>query len=108
MAERETTRRFKTVEFPIPVGCRIPEIVIYDEENFKGNSYRTYFNLSYVGEEMNDKIRSIVVISGTWQLYKDAGFRVKLGEPLFPGYYPNLKSYDVDNKGISSIKCINP
>ena len=88
-------------------GIRIPEIVIYSRENFSGNSLRTNCNIDYVGDCLNDDVYSAVIVSGEWQFYKNAGFIEKLGEPLKPGYYPDLKLIDSNDEGISSIKSIN-
>ena len=91
-----------------PENVRIPEIVIYSRENFNGTSLRTNCNIDYVGDCLNDDLYSAVIVSGEWQFYKDAGFNISLGNPLKPGYYPNLAIIDPDDLGISSVKCIKP
>ena len=97
---------------------RIPEVVVYMEVNFGGEDFRTNCDVDYVGELFNGKIKSIVVVSGTWEFYKDAGFKKGREDRngfrfiLETGYYdytdlivicPNLTV-----KGISSYRCINP
>ena len=102
-------------------GLPIPEIVFYTEPNFGGENYRTNCDVNFIGDyipsivetedggsfevkpiKLNGSIKSVVVVSGEWQLYKDAGFKVIIGDPLTPGYYPNI---DIENVGISSAEC---
>jgi hypothetical protein len=97
-------------------GLPMPEIVFYTEENFGGEHYRTNCDVEFIGDyiptvihenevkttDINDHIKSIVVVSGEWQLYKDAGFRVKIGKILGIGFHETID----EGKGVSSAKCI--
>src|SRR5258707_1088749 len=69
----------------------VPEVVVYWDINFGGESWRTNLNYSYVGDHWNDQISSIIVVSGTWQFWRDAGFSGVGDSPwiLTPGYYPS-------------------
>ena len=95
---------------------RIPEIVVYTEENFNGNEFRTNCDVLFVGDDFNDKIKSIVVVSGIWEFYKDAEFRngnlenFKNSKLLKPGYYNSWTTIDNDLpiNDISSFRCIIP
>jgi hypothetical protein len=88
---------------------RIPEIVIYSEDNFEGFEYRTNCNADYVGKLFNGSVKSIIVVSGTWEFYKDADFKVGTQSKggfsfvLTPGYYETL-----ERTNFSSFKCIMP
>lgn len=86
-------------------GDRIPEIVIYSEENFGGIEYRTNCNIDLVGKLLNSSVKSIVVVSGTWKIYKDRDFKKQLME-IIPGFYRNLQEIDNSVIGISSLKCV--
>ncbi len=90
-------------------GVRIPEIVIYPKINFEDTmaSLRTNCNIEYVGEWLNDNAMSVVIVSGEWEFYKDAGFITPLGR-LTPGYYADLEATLKTTVGVSSVKCINP
>jgi hypothetical protein len=90
-------------------GDRIPEIVIYSEENFQGNEYRTNCNVDLVGKLMNDNVNSIIVVSGTWEVFEHQNFNGKLLGTLIPGYYSTYNIIDPisEKNKISSIKCIN-
>ena len=104
-------------EFMANPSLRIPEVVVYTEDDFKGEDFRTNCDVDYVGKSFNDKIKSIVVVSGIWEFYKHAGFirERAAGEHGFrfmlrPGYYPNLIGVcsNLNVSGISSYRCINP
>lgn len=106
----------KIWEFLNDQSIRIPEIVIYTEENFCGKEFRTNCDISYVGIDFNNKIKSIVVVSGIWEFYKDAEFRIgnlkdkKSSKLLKPGYYNGwiTQDNDLNINDISSFRCIIP
>lgn len=103
-------------------GLPMPEIVFYTEEIFEDESikekfeesYRTNCDVEFIGDyiptvirqnevgtiAMNDKITFIVVVSGEWQLYKDADFKEEVGPILGIGFHLDIPG------GVSSAKCI--
>ena len=81
-----------------------PEIVFFTGEEFTGSRYRTNCNVNFIGDEFNGKIKSVIIISGVWEFYKDAEFKKLIIGALKVGCYPNV---DIGNKGISSAKCIS-
>jgi len=83
---------------------RLPEIVIYSEENFAGIEYRTNCNIDFVGKLFNDAVKSIVVVSGVWEIYQHKDFR-NLLITLESGYFSTTIEIDPESKGISSAKC---
>jgi hypothetical protein len=87
----------------------LPEVVVFSESSFGGDEWRTNLNFSWVGSDWNDAISSIIVISGTWQFYGDAGFSGTYSRPLSPGYYPFVQDdfVNIRNDSISSFKCIS-
>src|SRR5262249_60376195 len=63
-------------------------------------------NFSYVGDFWNDKISSIIVVSGTWQFWRHANFQKGPGDTdwiLRPGYYPWVEAAGISNDQISSF-----
>jgi hypothetical protein len=85
----------------------IPEIVVYWDINFQGESWRTNLDYSYVGDHWNDQISSIIVVSGQWQFYVDAGYQYpEPNHPLGPNYYANVEAVGIKNDSISSFKCV--
>src|SRR5436190_566358 len=65
----------------------VPLCAVYEHADFKGHNMSAYFDVPYVGDELNDKISSIVVSRGTWQFYIDADYGKPTGAPLGPGSY---------------------
>ena len=55
--------------------------------------------------DWNDKVSSIVVVSGRWQFFKDTGWQNPMGPVLGPGVYPVLPS-GIRNDAISSAKIV--
>ena len=119
MSERLTESRVescKVWEFLDDQSIRIPEIIVYTEENFRGKEFRTNCDVSFVGDDFNGKIKSIIIISGIWEFYKDAEFRIgnlknhKNSRLLNPGYYKKWESKDseLDIENISSFRCLIP
>lgn len=79
------------------------EMTIFADSNFRGNRVtleRDARNLSEFG--FNDRISSLVIRSGTWQLCQDANFRGRCAE-LGPGEYRQLPF----NDSVSSIREIS-
>ncbi|MFK3739268.1 beta/gamma crystallin-related protein [Massilia sp. TN1-12] len=79
------------------------EMTIFADSNFRGNRVtleRDARNLSEFG--FNDRISSVVIRSGIWQLCEDANFRGRCAE-LGPGEYRQLPF----NDSVSSIREIS-
>jgi hypothetical protein len=95
----------------------LPEIEVFSDANFQGNSWR--FNMppgwgwSYVGDDWNDTISSVVVISGQWQFFENAtNFNDGQGGASVihgPGYYSYVENsaFNMENDSISAILCVN-
>ena len=64
--------------------------------------------LGYVGDDWNDKISSVVVVSGTWQFFEHAGFG-GASTIVGPGYYQFVEDpqFNFQNDSISSILCLS-
>lgn len=92
--ERNTSSRFY-----------LPEIVVFQHANFEGWEYRTNLNHSYVGNSKNDRISSIIVVSGTWEFFRDINFQGP-SRRLREGYYPILEAVQIPNDSISSFKAV--
>ena len=87
----------------------LPEIVVYKDANFGGDSFRTNLDYTYVGDDWNDSISSVIVVSGTWQLYENADFGGAKSNLLTPGYYAWVEDPGVTiaNDSISSFQVIS-
>jgi len=81
----------------------LPEVVVYEDHDYGGRTVRTNLNYKRLGsDQLNDRISSIVVVSGTWRFYRDPNY---LGDywDLKVGYYPTLGAM---SDQISSFQCI--
>ncbi len=83
----------------------IPVGVNTQVQNF-ANSVHAHSDLISLSWNMNDKISSIVVISGIWQFYRHINLKEKIGPLLKPGYYPWVVDIGIQNDHISSFECI--
>jgi hypothetical protein len=70
---------------PIP----LPQLTLYEHLHFEGGSASTTFDWRYVGDWWTNKIASLVVISGIWEIYSDRDYKggVRI---LGPGYYDDV------------------
>lgn len=85
-----------------------PEIVVFQDINFGGAEWRTNLGYSYVGDDWNDKISSVIVISGTWQFFEHAnsgGASTTVG----PGFYSWVENspFNMTNDTISSFHAVS-
>jgi beta/gamma crystallin len=87
----------------------LPEIVVYSDANFGGASFRTNLDYTYVGDDWNDSISSLIVVSGTWQLHEHADFGGAKSNLLTPGYYAWVEdpAVNIANDSISSFQVIS-
>ena len=81
----------------------ICQIVIFWEPDFSGELLRTTEDRWFVGDHWNDRISSIQVISGTWELYWDWHYEGEVMK-LDAGSYPYVGNHW--NHQISSFRCI--
>ena len=85
----------------------VPEVIVFSDINFNTELLRTNLNVYYVGDEINDFISSIIIISGYWQFYKDFHYETPVGPVLGPGYYNWVEAVGIPNDSISSFKCVD-
>jgi hypothetical protein len=84
---------------------RMPEVVIYEHINFGGAERRTNLNWSYVGDFWNDRISSIIVVSGTWRFYQHANYQGAYWD-LPQGWYSWVEANLIPNDFLSSFQII--
>ena len=65
---------------------RLPELIIYDHIGFKGAYARTNLSFHYLGDFWNDRISSLIVVSGVWRFYRDEYYKGDHWD-LGPGFY---------------------
>ena len=74
------------------------EIVLYENDDFNGRTYSSFNSVSNLGDSgFNDRVSSVRIRGGRWQLCADAYFRgscVTLG----PGEYRSLRAMGMNDK----------
>ena len=50
---------------PVTENIRLPELVVYDHTGFKGAYARTNLSFHFIGNFWNDRISSLIVVSGS-------------------------------------------
>ena len=54
---------------------RLPELIVYDHVGFKGAYARTNLSFHFLGDFWNDRISSLIVVSGVWRFYRDEYYK---------------------------------
>jgi hypothetical protein len=87
-------------------------VILFEKRYFHGNHkhvFRSEANLNAEDDDwMNDQTRSIVVVEGQWQFFKDWNFEQPsyLGT-LGPGVYETLEPY-LGSNAVGSISSLRP
>jgi hypothetical protein len=87
------------------------EIVMFEHINFRGGHRHLYASESNLaaGDDrfFNDRISSFVIVSGSWQFFRDINFSGPGSNVLGPGLYNWVENVGIPNDSISSIRRIN-
>ena len=85
--------------------ARMPEVVIYDHACFKGAYARTNLSFHFIGDFWNDRISSMIVVSGVWRFYRDEYYKGHYWE-LGPGFYESFWTEKGPDDVISSFQAV--
>jgi hypothetical protein len=86
--------------------ARLPEVVVYDETGFRGAYARTNLSFHYLGEFWNDRISSIIVVSGVWRFYRDEYYKGDHWD-LGPGFYECFFTEKGPDNVVSSFQAVS-
>jgi len=89
----------------IKAAPRMPEIVIYDHAGFGGAYARTNLAFHFLGDFWNDRISSLIVVSGVWRFYRDEYYKGDFWD-LGPGFYESFFAEKGPDDVISSFHAI--
>jgi hypothetical protein len=84
----------------------LPELIIYDHDCFKGAYARTNLSFHYLGDFWNDRISSLIVVSGIWRFYRDEYYKGDHWD-LGPGFYESFFAHAGPDDVISSFQAIS-
>ncbi len=85
---------------------RLPEVVIYDHAGFKGAYARTNLSFHFLGDYWNDRISSLIVVSGVWRFYRDDYYKGDHWD-LGPGFYECFFTDAGPDDVVSSFQAIS-
>ena len=85
-------------------------IILFEHANFQGASHTFTEERSHIGPLFQDKVTSVIVESGTWQLFEHENFqgRSVIVKPGDRNEYSNLSVHpgSIPNDCITSIKVV--
>ena len=84
---------------------RLPELIIYDHVGFKGAYARTNLSYHFLGDFWNDRISSLIVVSGVWRFYRDEYYKGDHWD-LGPGFYESFFTAAGPDDVVSSFQAI--
>ena len=83
----------------------MPEIVVYDHVGFKGAYARSNLSFHFLGDFWNDRISSLIIVSGVWRFYRDEYYKGDHWD-LGPGFYECFFKDKGPDDVISSFQAI--
>ncbi len=84
---------------------RLPEVVVYDHTGFRGAYARTNLSFQFLGNFWNDRISSLIVVSGVWRFYRDEYYKGDHWD-LAPGFYECFFTDQGPDDVVSSFQAI--
>jgi len=87
-------------------GIRLPEVIVYDHICFKGAYARTNLSFHFLGDFWNDRISSLIVVSGVWRFYRDEYYKGDHWD-LGPGFYESFFNEAGPDDVVSSFQAIS-
>jgi hypothetical protein len=85
----------------------IPQIVVFDNEDFLGDHTHIFGNVKDLGKWGNS-ISSMIILSGTWEFFDDEDFKGTNMGSLGPGMYADVTAKGLKNNSVSSIRLLSP
>ena len=80
-------------------------VELYNDSNFRNRLVETNEDSANVGNDVNDRVTSIIINDGTWRFFTDSQFR-GVSADFSPGRYPNIGLGTIPNDSISSFRRI--
>jgi hypothetical protein len=85
----------------------MPQIIIFDNDNFLGDHTHVLGDMKDLGKWGNS-ITSMIILSGTWEFFDDEDFKGTQMATLGPGMYPRVADKGIKDNSISSIRLASP
>jgi Beta/Gamma crystallin len=85
----------------------MPQIIAFDGSDFTGDHTQIFGDMPKLGT-WDNSISSLVILSGTWELFEDDNFTGSKKAQLGPGLYPRVTDQGLKDNSISSIRLVSP
>lgn len=86
------------------------QVILFQDANFHGEHKHVFDNETNLNasddSSFNDGVSSIVVLSGNWKFFKDAGFKNPYPVVLGPGLYRFVGRFKINNDDMSSLTTV--
>ena len=83
------------------------QIVIFNNADFSGTALLVNDQLGSLGRfDLNDRVSSFIVLSGTWEFYERPDFQIPYQRRLGPGQYHWVEELGIANDSISSLRAV--
>jgi hypothetical protein len=88
--------------------AKLPHVILFEHANLHGRHRHVFGaepNLN-AGDDnyFNDKVSSLVVVSGEWAFYRNANYNGQYAATLGPGIYRWVGGLDIQNDDMSSLR----
>lgn len=90
---------------PVEGNVHLPELILYDHIGFKGAYARTNLSFHFLGDFWNDRVSSLIVVSGIWRFYRDEYYKGDHWD-LGPGFYESFFKESGPDDVVSSFQAI--
>jgi hypothetical protein len=90
---------------PVEGNFHLPELILYDHVGFKGAYARTNLSFHFLGDFWNDRVSSLIVVSGIWRFYRDEYYKGDHWD-LGPGFYECFFKESGPDDVVSSFQAI--
>ena len=85
----------------------MPQIIAFDGSDFTGDHTHIFGDMAKLGK-WDNRISSLVILSGTWEFFEDDNFTGSKKAQLGPGLYPRVTDQGLKGNSISSIRLVSP
>jgi hypothetical protein len=85
-------------------GTPSPSVRLFEDFDFGGDYDDYTVDTTYIGDELNKKVSSLVVKGGVWQFYAGKNYSEPVGHPVYPGAYQRTTDVGIPNDSIASMK----
>jgi hypothetical protein len=86
------------------------EVILFEHNDFRGAHKHVFDAEANLGDPIdnffNDKVSSLVVVSGEWLFYRNANFNTPYPRILAPGRYANVTDVGIQNDDMSSLRSL--